>query len=178
MSFLRHREIYQVLESCSPDELLSERARPSGHALTHRLDESPVGYSWRGALQQSPRPLHQPLPTLQQCRGELQESIRWNMDPTLTRCLTLGAHLSSYSAYTGEGDRLSGQSHQRSWWMVHTQPTPGKATGFPAIPPTQLVGFGTGRASVLFRLSMNNPPTALVGFDVGAVFSALRQTHD
>src|SRR2546428_6988270 len=116
MSFLRHREIYQVLESCSPDELLSERARPSGHALTHRLDESPVGYSWRGALQQSPRPLHQPLPTLQQCRGELQESIRWNMDPTLTRCLTLGAHLSfpnptnaverSYPAYRNSG-RLS-----------------------------------------------------------------------
>jgi hypothetical protein len=92
MSFLRHREIYQVLEPCSSDELLLERARPSGHALTHRLDESPVGYSWRGALQQSPRPLHQPLPTLRQCRGELQVSIRWNMDPTLTRCLTLGAH--------------------------------------------------------------------------------------
>jgi hypothetical protein len=92
MSFLRHREIYQVLEPCSSDELLLERARPSGHALTHRLDESPVGYSWRVALQQSPRPLHQPMPTLRQCRGELQESIRWNMDPTLTHCLTLGAH--------------------------------------------------------------------------------------
>ena len=60
MSFLRHREIYQVLESCSPDELLSERARPSGHALTHRLDESPVGYSWRVALQHCSLPLHQP----------------------------------------------------------------------------------------------------------------------
>ena len=92
MSFLRHREIYQVLKSCSADELLFERARPSGHALTHRLDESPVGYSWRVALQQSPLPLHQPGATLQQCRGELQESIRWNMDPTLTHCLTLGVH--------------------------------------------------------------------------------------
>src|SRR5438874_1286951 len=92
MSFLRHREIYQVLEPYSSDQLLLERARPSDHALTHRLDESPVGYSWRVALQQSPRPLHQPLPTLRQSCGELQETIRWNMDPTLTRCLTLGAH--------------------------------------------------------------------------------------
>ena len=92
MSFLRHREIYQVLETCSVDELLFERARPSDHALTHRLDESPVGYSWRVALQQSPLPLHQPLPTLRQCPGELQESIRCNVNPTLTRCLTLGAH--------------------------------------------------------------------------------------
>jgi len=92
MSFLRHREIYQVLEPSLPDLLFIERARPSGHALTHRLDESPVGYSWRVALQQSPRPLHQPLPTLRQSLGELQQSIRCNMDPTLTRCLTLGAH--------------------------------------------------------------------------------------
>ena len=92
MSFLRHREIYQVSEPSFADELLLERARPRGHALTHRLDESPVGYSWRVALQQSPLPLHQPLPTLRQCLGELQESIRWNMNPTLTRCLTLGAH--------------------------------------------------------------------------------------
>ena len=92
MSFLRHWEIYQVSEPSLADELLLERARPRGHALAHRLDESPVGYSWRVALQQSPLPLHQPLPTLRQCRGELQESIRWIMDPTLTHCLTLGAH--------------------------------------------------------------------------------------
>jgi len=26
----------------------------------HRLDEFPVGYSWRVALQHGPRPLHQP----------------------------------------------------------------------------------------------------------------------
>ena len=102
MSFLRHREIYQVSEPSFPDELLLERARPSDHALTHRLDESPVGYSWRVALQQSPLPLHQPLPTLRQCRGELQAIIRWNMGPHLnslshfrgapqTRCHAAGA---------------------------------------------------------------------------------------
>jgi len=59
MSFLRHKEIYQS------DEPLSERARLCGHALAHRLDEFPVGYSWRVALQQRPLPLRQPLPILQ-----------------------------------------------------------------------------------------------------------------
>jgi hypothetical protein len=39
MSFLRHREIYQISEASFRDEEL-KRARPSGHALTHRLDES------------------------------------------------------------------------------------------------------------------------------------------
>src|SRR5437660_9432962 len=39
MSFLRHQEIYQS------DERKSERARPCSHALAHRLDEFPVGYS-------------------------------------------------------------------------------------------------------------------------------------
>ena len=39
MSFLRHTEIYQS------DELRSERARLRSHALAHRLDEFPVGYS-------------------------------------------------------------------------------------------------------------------------------------
>lgn len=59
MSFLRHQEIYQVSQpSCESEQV--KRARPCGHALTHRLDESPVGYSWRVALQQSPLPLHQP----------------------------------------------------------------------------------------------------------------------
>ena len=54
MSFLRHRETHQ------PDEQLSNRARLEGHALAHRCDESPVGYSWRVALQHCPLPLHQP----------------------------------------------------------------------------------------------------------------------
>jgi len=39
MSFLRHQEIYQS------DERQGERARPCSHALAHRLDEFPVGYS-------------------------------------------------------------------------------------------------------------------------------------
>ena len=54
MSFLRHREPHPT------DEWLSKRARPEGHALAHRVDESPVGYSWRVALQRCPLPLHQP----------------------------------------------------------------------------------------------------------------------
>ena len=39
LSFLRHKEIYQS------DEQKSERAQPCGHALAHRVDEFPVGYS-------------------------------------------------------------------------------------------------------------------------------------
>ena len=54
MSFLRHQEIYQVSIRNFGNDLFNERARPSDHALTHRLDESPIGYSWRVALQQSP----------------------------------------------------------------------------------------------------------------------------
>ena len=59
MSFLRHREPHQLDEQLQTDDLLNERARPFGHALAHRVDESPVGYSWRVALQQSPLPLNQ-----------------------------------------------------------------------------------------------------------------------
>ena len=54
MSFLRHQETHQS------DQRFSKRARPLGHALAHRRDESPVGYSWRVALQQGPLPLNQP----------------------------------------------------------------------------------------------------------------------
>jgi hypothetical protein len=39
LSFLRHWEIYQS------DARQNERARLCGHALAHRLDEFPVGYS-------------------------------------------------------------------------------------------------------------------------------------
>jgi len=87
MSFLRHQETHQS------GDLQWKRARPDGNALAHQDDESPVGYSWRVALQQSPLPLHQPAATLQQWRGELQERDRYNFDPTLTCGLTLGAHL-------------------------------------------------------------------------------------
>lgn len=60
MSFLRHGEPHQADEQPQANHLLKERARPFGHALAHRADESPAGCSWRVALQQSPLPLNQP----------------------------------------------------------------------------------------------------------------------
>jgi len=57
MSFLRYQEIYQVGDASPSDKQSIERAQPYDRALTHRLDESPVGYSWQVALQQSPLPL-------------------------------------------------------------------------------------------------------------------------
>ena len=92
MSFLRHQEIYQVSIGSFGNDLFNERARPFDHALTHRLDESPIGYSWRVALQQSPLPLHQSAATLRQSRGELQVSVRCFVDPHLNSCLTSGVH--------------------------------------------------------------------------------------
>ena len=59
MSFLRHKEIYQS------DDRKRQRARLGSHARAHRLDEFPVGYSWRVALQQGPLPLRQPPPIVQ-----------------------------------------------------------------------------------------------------------------
>src|SRR5713226_9776490 len=46
MSFLRHREIYQVEGSW--------RGRNPGHACAARLDESPVGYSLAGCSPAEP----------------------------------------------------------------------------------------------------------------------------
>jgi hypothetical protein len=63
MSFLRHRGIFQS------DELFRLRERQAmvtRRSQPHRLDEFPVGYSWRVALQQSPLPLHQPRPIVKQ----------------------------------------------------------------------------------------------------------------
>ena len=85
MSFLRHQETHQS------DDLECERARRNRHALAHRADESPVGYSWRVALQQSPLPLHQPAATLQQWRGDLQEAI----------AAIRGPHLNLWSHFRG-----------------------------------------------------------------------------
>jgi hypothetical protein len=62
MSFFRHTETHQTILNVKGRDQVS-------HALTHPSDESPVGYSWRVALQQSSLPLHQPAPTLQQSRG-------------------------------------------------------------------------------------------------------------
>jgi len=55
MSFLRHKEIYRS----DGAETLRGRQRELSPP-PHRLDEFPVGYSWRVALQQSPLPLRQP----------------------------------------------------------------------------------------------------------------------
>jgi hypothetical protein len=87
MSFLRHREIYQVSQR-SNAEFLVERARPSGHAPSHRLDESPIGYSWRVALQQSPLPLHQPKPTLRQPAANFNQRLAGVTERNLTCGLT------------------------------------------------------------------------------------------
>src|SRR5213078_3490953 len=53
MSFLRHREIYQVAED-RVRQLWWARARPLGHARAPRLDESPVGYSLAGCSPAGP----------------------------------------------------------------------------------------------------------------------------
>lgn len=54
MSFLRHGEIYRV--AALP--LVRER-QTARRSRAHPLDEFPVGYSWRVALQQRPLPLRQ-----------------------------------------------------------------------------------------------------------------------
>src|SRR5262245_21070504 len=91
MSFLRHWEIYQVSESNSGDRELKGRDL-AATPVAHQLDESPVGYSLAGCSPAEPASASPTEATLQQCRGELQEGIGWNLDPTLTRGLTLGAH--------------------------------------------------------------------------------------
>jgi hypothetical protein len=54
MSFLRHWEIYRV--AALP--LVRER-QTARRSRAHPLDEFPVGYSWRVALQHCPLPLRQ-----------------------------------------------------------------------------------------------------------------------
>jgi hypothetical protein len=53
MSFLRHWEIYRVRR-------LVREQQTARRSRAHPLDEFPVGYSWRVALQQCPLPLRQP----------------------------------------------------------------------------------------------------------------------
>src|SRR5713226_722566 len=84
MSFLRHREIYQVEESW--------RGRNHGPARARRLDESPVGYSLAGCSPAEPASASPTGGTLQQWRGALQLAFRCYHTTTLTRGLTLGAH--------------------------------------------------------------------------------------
>ncbi len=86
MSFLRHREIYQVEDAwVGADETVAPPAPLDSMSLQ-------LVIPWRVALQQSPPPLHQPVATLQQWRGALQLAIRRYLNTTLTRGLTLGAH--------------------------------------------------------------------------------------
>src|SRR5438046_9349343 len=84
MSFLRHREIYQVE--------VGGRGRNRGPARALRLDESPVGYSLVGCSPAAPASASPTGGTLQQWRGGLQLAIRCFHKTTLTRGLTLGAH--------------------------------------------------------------------------------------
>src|SRR5262245_38909175 len=101
MSFLRHWEIYQVSESNSGDRELKGRDL-AATPVAHQLDESPVGYSLAGCSPAEPASASPTEATLQQCRGELQEGIGWNLDPTLTRGLTLGAHPTSPTFRLGD----------------------------------------------------------------------------
>ena len=91
MSFLRHREIYQVAGD-RVRQLWWARARPLGHARAPRLDESPVGYSLAGCSPAGPASASPTGRTLQQWRGALQLAIRRYLFTTLSRGLTLGAH--------------------------------------------------------------------------------------
>ena len=84
MSFLRHRENYQVEASW--------RGRNRGPARTLRLDESPVGYSLAGCSPAEPASASPTGGTLQQWRGALQLAIRCFLFTTFSRGLTLGAH--------------------------------------------------------------------------------------
>src|SRR5438128_12528090 len=84
MSFLRHREIYQVETG--------GRGRNRGYARTSRLDESPVCYSLAGCSPAEPASASPTGGTLQQWRGALQLATRCYLKTTLTRGLTLGAH--------------------------------------------------------------------------------------
>src|SRR5262244_1868584 len=74
MSFLRHKGIFQSDELLKLRERLTIRC--SSRSQAHRLDEFPVGYSWRVALQRSPLPLHQPRLILRQRSVEGKNSFR------------------------------------------------------------------------------------------------------
>lgn len=85
MSLQRHREIYPYDEGTTPLD----------RAPAHRLDESPAGYSWRGALQHGPLPLHQPALCCNQnqCRSTRKQRMA---NRGLTSCLSPGVQFSCY----------------------------------------------------------------------------------
>ena len=74
MSFLRHREIYQVERG--------GRGRNHAHARTSRLDESPVGYSLAGCSPAEPASASPTGGTLQLWRGDPQLVIRRYLSTT------------------------------------------------------------------------------------------------
>src|SRR5438045_6673192 len=117
MSFLRHREIYQVEAGW--------RGRNRGLARALRLDESPVGYSLAGCSPAEPASASPTGGTLQQWRGALQLAIRCYLKTTLTRGLTLGAHPKAYTLNRSNGfDRATKPLKRliyRPWSLAATQ---------------------------------------------------------
>jgi len=91
VSFLRHREIYQVTVTCSVG-----RADNCSYLHAPRLDESPVGYSLVGLLSSRARLRFTNWRHCATGRGALQPASHGFLLTTLTRGLTLGAHRSPY----------------------------------------------------------------------------------
>src|SRR5438132_3249685 len=83
MSFLRHREIYQVETG--------GRGRNRGYARTSRLDESPVGYSLAGCSPAEPASASPTGGTLQQ----------WPRRFATSNSLLSQNHLISWSHFRG-----------------------------------------------------------------------------
>jgi REP-associated tyrosine transposase len=69
------------------------------------------------------------------------------------------------------------KSHQRSWWILHTQPTEARQPGFQQIPPTQLVdsSYSAYRGSAAASLSAN-PTKAVRGRSYENFFIPLGRT--
>jgi hypothetical protein len=87
----------------------------------------------------------------------------------------------SYSAYTKETAATCPESHKRSWWIVHIQPT--EIAARPQLLSSLQSARSRGndkrdRGWALCKLSMNDPPTALVGFHtVSALVGFELNTH-
>src|SRR2546422_5677354 len=58
---------------------------------------------------------------------------------------------------------ISPESHQRSWWIVHTQPTKGLGAHPSRIPPTQLVDRSYSAYKGTGRAPLPNPTNAVGG---------------
>jgi len=100
--------------------------------------------------------------------GSREQIARRLVSRTWSKLIRILLVVRSYSAYPGAPAR-GPESHQRSWWIVHTRPT-GKTADPSGITPTQLVvhqrSWWDSETSVRpadCRLSINEPPTALVG---------------